>query len=66
MHATPKTTQELILDEIRKTPKITRVELAAMIGITPDGIKYHLQRLTKAGVIRHIGATRSGEWVICK
>ncbi|MEG0806867.1 MAG: winged helix-turn-helix domain-containing protein [Alistipes sp.] len=56
----------MILDAIRKSPKITRVELAAMIGITPDGIKYHLQRLTKAGVIRHIGATRSGEWVICK
>lgn len=64
--ATPKTTQELILDEIRKSPQVTRVELAAVIGITPDGVKYHLQKLTKAGVIRHVGATRSGEWVICK
>lgn len=62
----PKTTQERILDEIRKNPKISRNMLAKVVGITPDGIKYHLQKLTKAGVIRHVGATRSGEWMICK
>lgn len=62
----PKTTQERILDEIKKNPKISRNALAEVVGITPDGIKYHLQKLTKAGVIRHVGATRSGEWMICK
>lgn len=62
----PKTSQERILDEIRKNPKISRNMLAKVVGITPDGIKYHLQKLTKAGVIRHVGATRSGEWMICK
>ena len=64
--ATPKTTRERIVDEIRKNPKISRRALAEVVGITPDGVKYHLQKLTKAGVIRHVGATRSGEWVICK
>lgn len=64
--ATPKTTQERIVDEIRKNPKISRRALAEVVGITPDGVKYHLQKLAKAGVIRHIGATRSGKWVICK
>lgn len=64
--ATPKTTRERIVDEIRKNPKISRRVLAKAVGITPDGVKYHLQKLTKAGVIRHVGATRSGKWVICK
>lgn len=64
--ATPKTTRERIVDEIRKNPKISRRALAEVVGITPDGVKYHLQKLTKAGVIRHVGATRSGKWVICK
>lgn len=64
--ATLKTTQELILDEIRKNPQITRVELAAIIGITPDGVKYHLQNLSKSGVIRHVGSTRRGEWIISR
>lgn len=64
--ATPKTTQELIMDEIRMNPQVTRVELAQKIGITPDGVKYHLQKLTKAGIIRHTGSTRNGEWTICR
>ena len=64
--AAPKTTRERIVDEIRKNPKISRRTLAEAVGITPDGVKYHLQKLTKAGVIRHVGATRSGKWVICK
>ena len=64
--ATPKTTRERIVDEIRKNPKISRRALAKTVGITPDRVKYHLQKLTKAGVIRHVGATRSGKWVICK
>ena len=62
----PKTTRERIVDEIRKNPKISRRALAKAVGITPDGVKYHLQKLTKAGVIRHVGATCSGKWVICK
>lgn len=64
--AAPKTTRERIVDEIRKNPKISRRALAEVVGITPDGVKYHLQKLTKAGVICHVGATRSGKWVICK
>ena len=46
--ATPKTTRERIVDEIRKNPKISRRALAEVVGITPDGDKYHLQKLTKA------------------
>lgn len=65
-NTTQKTTQKLILDEIRKNPQITRVELAAIIGIMPDGVKCHLQNLTKSGIIRHVGSTRRGEWIICK
>lgn len=59
---TQKTTQEIILDAIRKNPKITRVELAAKLGISPDTVKYHLRRLTGQGTIERIGSTRVGEW----
>lgn len=64
--ATPKSTQEIILGEIQKNPKITRVELAKIAGISPDGVKYHLLKLSKSGILKHIGSTRSGEWIICK
>ena len=61
---TQEVTQEKILEAIRANPKVTRNELAKLFNRTPDSIKYHLQKLTKAGIIKHIGATKSGEWFI--
>ncbi len=61
---TPKTARDKILEQMRSNPKITRNELASILGLTPDGIKYHLQKMTKEGVIVHQGSTRSGYWVI--
>ena len=61
---TPKTTAERIIEEIRKHPFTTREQLAASIGITPDGIKKQLDKLRKAGKIRHVGATQKGHWEI--
>lgn len=57
-------TQEIILSAIQKNPKITRNELSLIVGISPDGVKYHLQKLTKSGVLRRVGSTRFGEWRI--
>ena len=59
-----QSTQEIILEQIRNNPRITRNELAEIIGITPDGIKKQLDKLRKADVIKHIGSTKAGEWVI--
>ncbi len=58
--------QKIILSEIRKNSRITRKELAQIVGISSDGVKYHLQKLTKSGVLQRVGSTRFGEWVICK
>ncbi|WP_337658191.1 Fic family protein [Alistipes sp.] len=59
-------TQEIILSEIQKNPKITRNELSLIVGISSDGVKYHLQKLTKSGILQRVGATRFGKWVVCK
>lgn len=46
----PKTTsvfaQEEKLNENGRHPGISHAALAWLVGITPDGVKYHLQRLT--------------------
>jgi len=47
---------------LREEPTITRRALADRIGVTPDGIKYHLEKLRKAGRIRHLGPTKKGRW----
>lgn len=57
-------TQEKILSAIRKNPRITRRELAILLERTEDSIKYQLLKLTRQGTIKHVGATKAGEWVI--
>jgi len=64
--ATQETTQEKILSFLRVEPEITRKKLAEKIGISTDGIKYHLEILRKARKIRHIGATKKGRWEVAE
>lgn len=61
---TQETTQEQIVNLLRQDPTMTRRILAERIGITPDGIKYHLAKLREAGRIRHVGSTKKGHWEI--
>ena len=61
---TQETTQERILTLLRENPRLTRKVLAVRIGITPDGVRYHLANLRKAGRIRHVGATKKGRWEV--
>lgn len=51
---------------LRAEPALTRKRLARQIGITENGVKYHLNKLKTAGKIRHVGPTKSGYWEIIK
>ena len=59
-------TQERILQALQHNPSITRNELAQIIGVSPDGVKYHLQKLSREGIIKRVGSTRSGKWEFIK
>lgn len=59
-------TQEKILATIQAKPEITQKEFAQFIGITLDGIKYHIKNMTKLGIIKHEGSTKLGKWIIIK
>lgn len=60
----PRSTRDIIIEQIRNNPQITRNELASVLGITSDGVKYHLQKMTAEGVIIRHGSTRGGYWEI--
>ena len=61
---TQKTTQKII-DLIKENKNISRKELAEKIdNITEDGIKYHLNKLKKQGVLKRIGPDKGGYWKI--
>jgi ATP-dependent DNA helicase RecG len=58
------TTQKIILKALKDKPETTQKELAKLIGISIDGIKYHIQKMTKEGIIKHEGSTKAGKWII--
>jgi len=60
----PRTVRDKIIAQMRANSKITRNELATILGLTPDGVKYHLQKMTGEGVIVHRGSSRNGYWEI--
>jgi ATP-dependent DNA helicase RecG len=60
---TQKTTQKII-EAITEKSDITQKELAAVIGITEDGVKYHIARLRKKGLLKRIGPDKGGHWEI--
>ncbi len=57
-------TRDRILAHLQSDPTLTRAALASLVGVTPAGVKYHLDKLRKAGRIRHVGPTKKGRWEI--
>ncbi|HZK11944.1 MAG TPA: ATP-binding protein, partial [Atribacterota bacterium] len=60
---TQKTTQKIIA-LIGKSPEISRKELAEVIGLTEDGIKYHLKKMQEKGILKRIGPAKGGYWEV--
>jgi predicted HTH transcriptional regulator len=58
-----KTTQKL-LDLISQDPSVTRKTLAEALGITADGVKYHLRKLQEEGRLRRVGPDKGGHWEV--
>ena len=58
-------TTETIVNSIRNNPKITTKEIAALCGITEDGVSYHIKKLKQMGKITRVGGSRNGgEWKV--
>lgn len=63
---TRRSTRDKIIEQLHNNPKITRNELASILGITSDGVKYHLQKMTIEGVIVRHGSARGGYWEVVR
>lgn len=67
----PKTTQkstqknaQKILSLLRQNPTITRAQIAVAARLTPDSVKWNLDKLKASGIIRRVGPDRGGHWEI--
>lgn len=61
---TPMTTIEKILELIKRNPKISAAEMAKVLGMTRDGVRYHLNKLKESRKITFVGSSKSGHWEI--
>ena len=59
-----ETTQEKIINLIKKNPAITQVEMAKRLDLTRDGISYNIKILKERGIIERVGSTKNGIWKI--
>ena len=66
INTTKETTKEILLREIKQRPEITIRELASITGLTDDGIRYHINKYRKEGIITREGPTKSGKWIVKK
>ena len=63
---TPKTTKEKLIDKMIQNPKITREELSHDLDISISGVKQHILKLKKDGILTRVGDNRNGYWEIIK
>ena len=64
-----KTNREIdnmIIGILEVSPEIVVKEIAERLELSIGGVRYHINKMKKAGIIEHIGATKKGKWVVRK
>ncbi len=61
---TTQRTAQKILAIIKATPSVSRAALSREIGLSSDGIKWHLQKLKECNAIRRVGPKYGGHWEV--
>lgn len=63
---TNKETADRIIEILETRPRISVNEIAKILGISVSGVRYHINKMKKTGLIEHIGSTKKGQWIVCK
>jgi len=56
--------EKAILALIAVNPSVTQKEMAAALGLSEDGIRYHMEKLKTKGLLRREGGKKAGRWKI--
>ena len=59
-------TSTKVLDVIRENPQSTIKQIAEVLQITPQGVRWHLERLKDQNIIKRDGGRKGGKWTILK
>ncbi|MGB4093830.1 MAG: winged helix-turn-helix domain-containing protein [Ruminococcus flavefaciens] len=55
---------KLVLAVIREHPEYSQKQIAEQLGWKRDRVKYYVKRLRDEKIIRRVGTTHKGYWVI--
>ena len=53
-----------IMDVMQKNPTITQKEIAGLLQVNTNTLKYRILRLRKAGKIERVGSPQKGQWIV--
>ncbi len=59
-------TQSQIVNMLLSTPSMTKKEMAEKLGLSTDGVKYHIKKMTEWGIVRYVGTSRNGHWELLR
>jgi len=55
-----------VLELIENNPHFIAEELAKEVGLTKEGVRYHIKNLKKKKLIKRVGGSKKGYWEIKK
>lgn len=57
-------TEKQVVRLILKTPEITQDQMAEIMGMSKNGIRYVMNKLKNRGILMRVGATKKGKWIL--
>ena len=64
IHGTDAETADKIIKIIEEQPDITIKKIAERLELSVSGVRYHINKMKKVGILEHIGASKKGTWLI--
>lgn len=61
---TREDTEKLVLELLSNNPHLTADEIGHQLGLTEEGIRYHIKNLKKKGLIKRVGGRKKGYWKV--
>lgn len=55
-----------IINLLEVRPEMAVREIAEKLGLSASGVRYHINKMKKSGMIEHIGSTKKGKWIVHK
>lgn len=63
---TNKEINDRIINLLEVRPEMAVREIAEKLGLSASGVRYHINKMKKSGMLEHIGSTKKGKWIVHK